>query len=93
MARGWRLNQLGYYRQSPLPQDPVPAGIANLLAALKGPPGIRLAETNDPSSRYMGTDLIPAIYTTESVHPKVNTQSDLEKAILQAETYGPGVPM
>jgi hypothetical protein len=90
VARRFPLSQLGYFRQEPLPQDPVPYGIAQLLSALKGPPGIRLAATNSPTLRYSGTDLIPP---SPNVPQKVNQPNDLEQAVLQAETYGPGVSM
>lgn len=91
--RDARMSGLGWYAQDPLPVDPVLTRLKEWLASLKGPPGVRLAATNDPSSRYFGTDLIPAILTPESVHSKVNQPGDLELALLQAETYGPGVPM
>jgi len=87
------LSGIGYYRQSPLPVDPVRTLLGNFLASLKGPPGIRLAASNDPSLKYMGTDLIPARLTVQTVPAKVNTPTDLEQALLQSETYGPGVSM
>jgi hypothetical protein len=87
------LSGIGYYTGSPLPVDPVRRLLSDLLGSLKGPPGIRLAETNDPSAKYMGTNLIPAKLNVNTVPAKVNQPSDLEQALLQAETYGAGVPM
>lgn len=84
---------IGYYVDSPLPVDPVVAGIRNLFGALKGPPGIRLAQTNDPSGRYYGTNLIPPSYSPATIPAAVNTPDDLNQAVISSETYGPGVPL
>ena len=87
------LSGIGYYRESPLPNDPVRTLLGNFLGSLKGPPGIRLAASNDPSLKYMGTDLVPPMLNVQTVPPKVNTPGDLEQSLLQSETYGPGVSM
>ena len=84
---------IGYYVDSPLPVDPVATGIRNLFGALKGPPGIRLAQSNDPSGRYQGTDLIPPHYTPETIPAAVNTPDDLQQSLVGSGTYGPGVPL
>jgi hypothetical protein len=74
---------LGYYTGQPVPFDPVPTLLRNFLASLKGPPVARLAATNDPSSKYFGTQIVPAI---ANFRAGVNRPVDLEVAALQGDT-------
>ena len=87
------LSGIGYYKSSPLPVDVVASGLRNFFGSLFGPPVSRLAATNDPSATYFGTNLIPAILDPQSVPAAINQPGDLETAVIQSDTYGPGVAM
>ncbi len=81
-ALRWVGAGIGAFTGNPLPQDPVVQRTREYFAAQKGPPGIRLAQSNNPSGRYFGTNIVPRV-VLRGEGPRANRPVDLELAAME----------
>lgn len=72
---------MGMYTECELPQDPRAGLLRQIVPAMTGPPGIRLARPIGGAGRYFGTDGLPPLRFPLSGPPHVNQPVDLEQAI------------
>jgi hypothetical protein len=75
---------IGMYSEAgPPPQDPRSVLLRDRIPTLTGPPGLRLADSNNPSGSYHGTDLVPPVRFPLTGQPDINQQENFEQAWLK----------